>query len=295
MGPARSFPLQPQTKQHQLGLLMVAGAALAWSSAGFWVRLISADLMTMLFWRGLFSGLAVMLIFIAIERGNALAILKGFRWPAFAAMLFSSFGMITGIGSLRFTTVAEAMTIYATLPFLTAGVAWVFIGERPRAQTLFFSAIALVGVAFMMKDAEWGGSLFGKLLALGMTLSMAGMTTVMRRHPEVPMLPSMAGSAWLTSFVCFWFAAPMSVSMTMLGYIAVFGMLQNAIGLVLYASGSRHVPAAEATFLAALEVPLTPFWVWLIFSETPSRATLTGGAIVLAAMFGHIVMEWRRR
>jgi drug/metabolite transporter (DMT)-like permease len=287
--------LHTVAKQHRLGLAMVAGAAMAWSSAGFWVRLITADLMTMLFWRGLFSGLAVMAIFLVLERGRAPAILKRFRWPAFAAMLFSSVGMITGIGSLRFTTVAEAMTIYATLPFITAGVAWAFIGERPRGQTLFFSAMALIGVAFMMKDAEWGGSLYGKFLALLMTLTMAGMTTVMRRHPEVPMLPAMAGSAWLTSFVCFWFASPLAISAVTLGYIAIFGMLQNAIGLVLYAMGSRHVPAAEATFLAALEVPMTPFWVWLIFSETPSSATITGGAIVLAAMFGHIVMEWRGR
>jgi drug/metabolite transporter (DMT)-like permease len=41
-----------EQKQHRLGLILVACAALAWSSAGFFTRLIPNDLMTMLFWRG---------------------------------------------------------------------------------------------------------------------------------------------------------------------------------------------------------------------------------------------------
>ena len=49
-----------EQKNHRLGLALVALAALAWSSSGLFTRLISADLMTMLFWRGLFSGSAVM-------------------------------------------------------------------------------------------------------------------------------------------------------------------------------------------------------------------------------------------
>ena len=42
-----------EQKNHRLGLALVALAALAWSSSGLFTRLISADLMTMLFWRGL--------------------------------------------------------------------------------------------------------------------------------------------------------------------------------------------------------------------------------------------------
>jgi drug/metabolite transporter (DMT)-like permease len=46
--------------------------------------------------------------------------------------------------------------------------------------------------------------------------------------------------------------------------------------------------------IAALEVPLTPLWVWLVFGETPALATLAGGSIVLTAMFVHIYLETRR-
>ena len=60
-----------EQKNHQTGLLLVAAAALAWSSSGIFTRLIAADLMTLLFWRGLFSGSAVFLLFFTIERGRA--------------------------------------------------------------------------------------------------------------------------------------------------------------------------------------------------------------------------------
>ena len=55
------------------------------------------------------------------------------------------------------------------------------------------------------------------------------------------------------------------------------------------------MPAAEATLIAALEVPLTPLWVWLVMSETPTGPTLLGGIVVMAALFGHIYNELRGR
>ncbi len=282
-----------ERSQHRLGLALVAVAALAWSSAGIFTRVISADLMTMLFWRGIFSGSAVFALFFLMERSQSPAILARLRWPALAVAVLCATSMITGIGALRFTSVADAMVIYATVPFVTAGFAYLFIGERPTVSTMIASGAALGGVAIMLTGAEWGGSLFGKLLAMLMTLGMAGFTVIMRRHREVPMLPAMGASAWLCAFFCFWFAAPLAVTTRDFGLMALFGVFQNAAGLALYVFGSKRVPAAEATLIAALEVPLTPFWVWLLLTEIPAPATLMGGAVVLVALFGHILMEFR--
>jgi drug/metabolite transporter (DMT)-like permease len=284
-----------EQKQHRIGLLLVAGAALAWSTSALFVRNIEAGLTTMLFWRGLFSGLAVFVLFLAMERGRAPAILRSLGWPTLAVALLSASGMITGIGALRLTTAADAMVIYATVPFMTAALAYLAIGEKPSRSTLLASLAALVGVGVMLWGAQMGGSLLGQFLAVLMTLSMAGFTTVMRRHREVPMLPAMAFSAWICSFACFWFAAPMSISTHDFLLCMAFGIVQNATGLALYTFGSKRVPAAEATLLAALEVPFTPFWVFLFMGETPSPQTLIGGAIVLAALFLHILLEFRRK
>ena len=283
-----------EQKHHRMGLILVACAALSWSSAGFFTRLIPNDLMTMLFWRGLFSGAAVLLFFFLSEGRSALGILAGLRWPALAVACLSSLGMITGIGALRYTSVADAMVIYATVPFVTAGLAYLFIGERPSRSTLVASAVALAGVAIMLAGSPWGGSMFGKFLAVLMSLSMASFTVIMRRHREVAMRPAMGASAWITSFVCFWFATSLQVSPYELGLIALFGVVQNAAGLIFYAYGSRRVPAAEATLVAALEVPLTPFWVLVFMNEVPGVPTLIGGAVVLMALFSHILGEFRK-
>ncbi|HTN97383.1 MAG TPA: DMT family transporter [Nordella sp.] len=281
--------------QHRLGLILVATAALFWSTSGLFVRTIGADLMTMLFWRGVFSGSAVMSVYLLMEGKAGFLRLRHLPLPVFAVAAMSAVGMITGIGSMRYTTVAEALIIYAMVPFVTAAFAWVFLGEKPSTRTMVASFVALGGVALMMKDASLDGSLFGKGLAVLTTLSMAAMTTVMRGHQKVPMLPAMAISAWLCSFVTFWFATPLAVSGQDFLLIAVFGVVQNASGLVLYAIWSRKIPAAEATLIAALEVPFTPLWVWLFLGETPAGAVLVGGAVVMLALFGHILTEIRPR
>ena len=282
-------------RQHRIGLLLVAGAALAWSTSALFVRNISADLMTMLFWRGLFSGAGVFTLFLLLEGRGTLKVLRSLRWPTLAVAVLSAGAMITGISSLRYTTAADAMVIYATVPFMTAALAYFVIGEKPSRSTLIGSTVALAGVGVMLWGSEMGGSLFGQFLAVLMTLGMAGFTTLMRRHREVPMLPAMALSAWLCSLFCFWFANPLSISGTDFLLCAAFGVLQNAIGLALYTFGSKRVPAAEATLLAALEVPFTPLWVFVFLHEVPNLQTLIGGGIVLTALFLHIASEFTRR
>ena len=91
------------------GLVMVALAAVCWSSGGLFVRAIETDLFTMLFWRGLFSGAAVMGFFVWLEGKRALTILRHLRWPAFAVAVASAVSMITGIGALQFTSIADAL------------------------------------------------------------------------------------------------------------------------------------------------------------------------------------------
>ena len=155
--------------------------------------------------------------------------------------------------------------------------------------------MALFGVGVMLWGAKMGGSLLGQFCAVLMTLGMAGFSTIMRKHRDVPMLPAMALSAWICSFACFWFAEPLSISQHDLLLCIAFGIVQNAAGLALYTFGSKRVPAAEATLLAALEVPFTPLWVFVFLNEIPSVQTLLGGGIVLVALGLHILSEFRRK
>jgi len=283
-----------EQQHYRLGVSYVALSALLWSLSGLFMRSIETDLMTILFLRGIVSGTTVFLIFVAIARGKVWRILLAMRWPTFAAAVLSALSMMSGLGSLYYTSIADSMVIYATVPFMTAGAAYLFIGERPSRATLIASAVAFGGVVYMVTDTQGGGSLLGKGLAVIMSMTVAGLAIVIRKHRDVQMLPAMAASAWLCSLTTVWFASPFSVTSGDVELIVMFGIVQNGMGLALYTFGAKHIPAVDASLLTALEVPLTPLWVWIFMNEVPSHATQIGGAVVLLALFGHIFTELRR-
>ena len=66
--------------------------------------------------------------------------------------------------------------------------------------------------------------------------------------------------------------------------ILALGVGQMGLGLAFLTIGARLIPAAEVALITLLEVVLGPLWVWLARSEQPSRATLLGGVVVIAAV-----------
>ena len=67
--------------EHRLGVALVTAAAVAWSLAGFFTRLIPLDAWTILFWRGVFGGFFISLYVIAHYRGRTLAVTRAMGWP----------------------------------------------------------------------------------------------------------------------------------------------------------------------------------------------------------------------
>ena len=151
-------------------------------------------------------------------------------------------------------------------------------------RTLAASGLALLGVAVMGGGALSGGEMPGDLLALAMTILMALMMVVIRRHREVSMLPAACLSALACAIVVLPLARPTAVTPRDFALLALFGTAQFGTGLLLLTIGSRLVSAPRASLLANLELPLAPLWVWLAFGEVPPRLTLVGGAVVCAAV-----------
>ncbi|MGE3832264.1 MAG: DMT family transporter, partial [Parvibaculaceae bacterium] len=252
-------------KQRYLGWLIVALSAVAWSTAGFFTRAVDEDVWTILFWRGVFSGLAIAALTLIQYRGRTVSAYLSLGWPGLLLAFTCALGMITFVGSLMLTTVADVYVIYATVPFVTAGVAWLILREHASISVLVASAVALAGVVVTVSGAAFGGSLLGQFVAFLMTLSMALMTVILRWKRDVAMVPALGLSAWIAAFISVWFCNPLDISGYNLFMLALFGITQSALGLTLFGIGSRMVPAAEATLLTALDVPLAPLWVWLVF------------------------------
>jgi drug/metabolite transporter (DMT)-like permease len=129
-----------------------------------------------------------------------------------------------------------------------------------------------------------------------MTLAIAAMTVVVRRHKQTSMVAAAALSNFLGSLVSIPFAHGIaSVTGTDVLIFAMFGFFQVAMGLSLFMLGSRLLPSGQASLIATLETPLMPFWVWLAFQEIPATRALAGGALVMGAVIADIIADSRAR
>jgi drug/metabolite transporter (DMT)-like permease len=259
------------------GDTLILASAVAFSTAGYFTRLIPQDVWTVLFWRGIFGGLFIAGYVVWRHRGATLDAVRSVGRIGLFTAACSTAATICFVNALRLSTVADVNIISATAPFISAALAWLCTGARERRSTLLASLVALCGVAVMFGAAGLEGHLFGDLLALAMALLMSAMMVAIRHHQRVSMLPAASLSAFLSAIAVLPLAHPATAFGPHFIWFVLFGTTQFGLGLLLLTLGARMISSA-------LEVPLACVWVWLAFGEVPSAVSFAGGAIVMAAV-----------
>lgn len=280
------------TAEHRTGLILVAISTLSWSTAGLFTRAITEDLVTTLVWRGLFGTLGLLAVLIWRDGLQGLRDFGRMGRAGWTYAAISGLGMYAYIGSLRMTSIAHVSIIYAAVPFLTAGLAWAMMGLRPSRDAVLASGAAFLG-AVLMVGLGGDGTLEGDALAVVMTIGMALMVVIARRHPQIPTLPAGITSAVVSVLFALPFAQGTVPPPDQLALLAGFGLANSTLGFALFLMGSAKIPPIETALLGALEAPIAPIWVWLVFAETPTLPTILGGAIVMIAVFWHILRQYR--
>jgi drug/metabolite transporter (DMT)-like permease len=280
--------------QRRTGIALVVAAAVAWSTAPFFTRLLPFDSWTILFWRGLFGGGLIAAVLVLTQGRSGLRDLAMMGKSGWLVASLSTLGMVCFIPALQLTSVSNVAVIIATGPFVAAALAWIWLREAARWRTLLASLVALCGVAIIVSDAQASSDIFGIGLACLMTLAIAAMTVAVRRHKNTPMVTAAALSNVLGSLVSIPFAQSITaVTGADIFIFAMFGFFQVALGLTLFFLGSRLLPSGQASLIATLETPLMPFWVWLAFQEIPTRRALVGGALVIGAVMADVIGDAR--
>jgi len=280
--------------QHRLGIALVVAAAIAWSTAPFFTRLLPYDSWTILFWRGLFGGGMIVVLMVLLQGRAGLRDLTRIDKNGWLVASFSTLAMIAFIPSLQLTNVSNVAIIIATGPFLAAALAWIWMREIPHLRTMLASIVALCGVIIIVGQARGGSDILGIALACFMALAIAAMTVMVRRHRNTSMVAAAALSNILGSFISIPFAHGIAaVTAADILILAMFGCLQVALGLTLFFLGSRLLPSGQAALISTLETPLMPFWIWVGFSEVPTLRVLLGGALVMGAVIADIICDIR--
>ena len=272
-----------------LGTLLLVASATAYSTAGFFTRLIPVDSWTLLFWRGLFGGLFLAAVVVWQLRGKLGPSILAMGWEGVVVTVCSAVATVCFLNAMRLTAVADVMVIDAVIPFITAGLAWLILREQESWRTLVATLAAFAGMALMAAPAVAEGRFLGDLLALGMATLMSLVIVLIRRKRGVNMVPAVCGSALLCALIVAPFASPLQVDAADMGLLALFGVSQFGLGLLLLAFGTPLVSATRGALIGVLQTPLGTLWVWLAFAEQPATLTLIGGAVVLAAVVADMV------
>lgn len=274
------------------GVVYVTASALAWSTAPIALRATDLPPAAQLVWRSLFAALALIALVAWGGRGATLRSFTGLGLTGVAAAVGYSLATTSFVFALGHTSAARVLLFQAISPFVSAALAWLLLRERMARSTAAALALTLAGVVVMVGGELGAGSLRGDVLALVMSLAFGVAILITRYARTLSMAPAMALAMGLAAATGLPQAGSLAVSGRDLAILAAGG-LQMAVGLALFSIGARLLPAAEAGLLTILEIVVAPIWVWLLFAERPSGATLAGGAIILTTVVAHGMIELR--
>jgi drug/metabolite transporter (DMT)-like permease len=281
----------PATPTARRGALLVAAAALCWSSGGLIVRLVHTDSWTTSLWRSAFASVVLAVVLSAVRRRSIVA-----QWweggrPVLLVASCMALASTCFIFSLAYTSVANTLILMSLGPYVAGILGWLLLGERVAPRTWVAMGVALAGAVIMVSDSYRHGTLIGDLLAMFMAVSFAVATVLIRRHPDVQMTSAAALATALTGLIALPMAHPLAATGRDLALLGFFGMGQFAVGFLLFMAGARLIPVAESSLIGMLETVLGPLWVWLVLSERPGAATLTGGALILGALMANALVD----
>jgi len=276
------------------GFWLVAAAALCWSSGGLIARLITTDPWTTVFWRSVFGAVFLSAAVAIAQRGRLAAVIRQTGWPGVLMAACFATASTCFIMALARTSVANTLVIQSLSPFIAGLGGWLCLGERVRGRTWVAMSAALLGTVVMLWGEAAAGSRIGDVFALSTATAFAAATVIVRWHRTVPMPAAAALAGALAAVVAAGQARPSTAGAGDLALLALFGIGQLGVGLLLFTAGARLIPVAEASLIAVLESVLGPVWVWLAVGERPGAYSLIGGAVILSALIAHTAADLLR-
>jgi drug/metabolite transporter (DMT)-like permease len=280
----------------KLAILLMIASSVVISFSGLIVRILEVGPLVMNFYRGMFLMCAVMVLLVVRYRGATIVRVISVGWSGIIAGIMLAAAAITFLQSLTHTTVANTLFVLAAIPFVTAGLAWIFLKERPNSATLITMVIAFAGIVIMIGEGFTIGAAYGNIMALLTTLSFSIYAVLVRRNRQVDMLPAILISTLIIMVVvALMRQGELEISRQDLWLCLLWGGVMSGFTSACFIVASRHIVAAELTIFMLLEFALGPVWVWLFVNESPSRWTLVGGALVICAVLGRSFAEFRSR
>jgi drug/metabolite transporter (DMT)-like permease len=268
--------------------LVMALAAVLWSTGGLFIKVISADALTLAALRSIVA--AATLFAIARSRGIAVPFPRtalGWSTAAIYALIMLLFVVAT-----RLTTAANAIFLQYTAPVYVLMLEPLLLKTRFRSRDAWVVATALAGMGlFFVGRLEAGGGL-GNALALGSGVCFAVFALLSRaRHDDdASRWQAIAwGNVLLPAAVAGYYALSPARPVWPSGAAEIAGILflgvvQIGVAYALFTYAIARLSALETTLVGMIEPVLNPVWVFLGAGEQPSPWAIAGAALIVGSI-----------
>lgn len=269
------------------GRLLVAAAALLWSSGGLAIKLVPLSAFGVAFWRSFVSAIFLLVVF-RPSRAR-------WRHAAPSTVVVYALMILTFVSATKMTTAANAIFLQYTGPLYVLALAPFLLKEPFRKVDAAALGVALCGMSLFFVGRLDPGAFRGNLVAVVSGLFFGLTILLLRRDASGDAIPSVIAGNLAAAALALPFAwGDLALDAKGALLVLFLGVFQLGISYVLFVKGLKTVPAAEASLLGMLEPMFNPLWAFLGLGERPSAWAALGGGIVLAAVAGRTILGARR-
>tara|TARA_A100001015_G_scaffold276207_1_gene334229 strand:- start:902 stop:1777 length:876 start_codon:yes stop_codon:yes gene_type:complete len=243
-----------------------------------------ATLWQILFWRQFFFIIVVTLFLLITYKSKIFHAFYKSGLPGVLGGIVLACGFCSYVFAMYNTTVANTNFIIQTQTIFLAIFGYFFLKEKISKITLASIIIAFAGIILMVGNSLSPGQLSGNLVAFIMPISFAFLILIVRKYPEIDMVPLQLTAGAVAMIIGFMLSPEIIISKhdIFLGFLA--GFLQLGFGFILITIGARSTPAAFVGIIMLTEAVLGPLWAWLFINENPPFIVLIGGSVVIIAV-----------
>jgi drug/metabolite transporter (DMT)-like permease len=267
------------------GSLLIFIGAICLSFGGTIVKSFEgANLWQILFWRQFFFSIIVALYLFVTYKKNFFKSFYISGLPGFIGGLFLGIGFVAYVFSMYTTTVANTNFIITTETIFLAAFGYFLLKEKINLITLVSIILGMSGVLLILGSSlsiQSSEQFFGNIIAFIMPISFAILVIVIRKYPNVDMIPAQFIAGIVAAIIGLFIAGNLSISLHDLFLAFLAGFFQIGFGFILITIGSQTTPAAVVGVLMLTESIFGPLWAWLFINEVPPISVLVGGSIIV--------------
>ncbi len=261
----------------------VVCAAVLFSSGGAAIKFCGFGAWQLAAFRALFAMITILILLPEARRG--------WTWRTVVVGVVYAATTLLFVQANKQTTAASAIFLESTSPLFILLFAPLLLGEHATRRDLVQMTImgAGLGLFFLGHDQPQAtapnpvlGNILASVCAVTWAFTVIGYRWLAVRGSSIA-AAAVSGNL-IACLIALVMAQPLSAGRPVDWIVVVLlGTCQLGIPYLFLARAVPRVRALEVGLFLLIEPVLNPIWAWLVHGETPGRATLAAGALILGA------------